>query len=211
MTNNPIKAIVFDYGEVINVAADAELYKNTLINAAAALNLTSQQLWDLMYTTDEWQQVKRGRISVAHYYNSILSPYGITDATEQHAYMVNLFGVLDRVHPEMAQLVRELKPRYKLAILSNTAILEMDNWLAVERDLAGIFDVVISSADVGMAKPEPEIYTLTIEKLGVQAHEALFVDDKVRNTNAAEALGIPSIVFTTPQALRQELVARGIL
>jgi FMN phosphatase YigB (HAD superfamily) len=62
-----------------------------------------------------------------------------------------------------------------------------------------------------MAKPEPEIYQLALKLLGIAPEEALFIDDLPRNTIAAEALGIPSIVFESPAQLRRELQARGIL
>jgi HAD superfamily hydrolase (TIGR01509 family) len=74
-----------------------------------------------------------------------------------------------------------------------------------------MFDVVVPSAKVGLAKPEPEIYQLTLDLLGLKPDETLFIDDLPRNTTAAEALGIPSIVFESPTQLRRELVARGIL
>ena len=87
----------------------------------------------------------------------------------------------------------------------------MESWIGEVHGLVDIFDVVVSSAAVGMAKPEPDIYRLVIERLGIETGEALFIDDLVRNTAAAEALGIPSIVFESPAQLRRELQARAIL
>ena len=46
-----------------------------------------------------------------------------------------------------------------------------------------------------MAKPDPAMYHLTLNRLGVAPHEALFIDDQLRNTMAAETLGTPSILF----------------
>ena len=125
--------------------------------------------------------------------------------------MDEFFDGRERIHPAMAALLRELKPRYRLALLSNAYQLDMATWLAEARGLAGVFDLVISSAAVGLAKPEPEIYALTLARLDLSPGEALFVDDMPRNTTAAEALGLPSIVFESPEQLRRELSARGLL
>jgi HAD superfamily hydrolase (TIGR01509 family) len=70
---------------------------------------------------------------------------------------------------------------------------------------------VISSAEIGLAKPDPAIYRLALERLRVQAGEAIFVDDLARNTEAAESIGLPSLVFESPEQLRRELTERGIL
>jgi HAD superfamily hydrolase (TIGR01509 family) len=64
---------------------------------------------------------------------------------------------------------------------------------------------------VGLAKPEPAIFRLTLNRLGLLPHAVLFVDDLARNTRAAEALCIPAVVFTTASALREVLSSRGIL
>ena len=74
-----------------------------------------------------------------------------------------------------------------------------------------LFDVVISSADVGYAKPEEEIYRFALEQLALPPEAALFIDDLPRNTLAAEQIGIATIVFTTPSDLVEELKCRSIL
>jgi HAD superfamily hydrolase (TIGR01509 family) len=86
----------------------------------------------------------------------------------------------------------------------------MARWLAETHDLR-LFDDVISSAEIGLAKPDPAIYRLALERLRVQAGEAIFVDDLARNTEAAESIGLPSLVFESPEQLRRELTERGIL
>ena len=61
----------------------------------------------------------------------------------------------------------------------------------------GAFDHIIVSADVKLIKPDPRIYQLTLERIGCQAHEAVFIDDRKINVEAAEALGIKGILFTS--------------
>jgi putative hydrolase of the HAD superfamily len=67
-----------------------------------------------------------------------------------------------------------------------------------------LFDVVVDSAFVGTRKPEPEIYALTLERLGVPAGACAFVDDLERNVEAARDAGMHGIVYTdTAQAIAE--------
>jgi len=61
-----------------------------------------------------------------------------------------------------------------------------------------------------MVKPDPAIYRLTLDQLGTSAEETLFIDDRPVNVEAAVALGMPAIEFSTVERLREELVARGL-
>jgi putative hydrolase of the HAD superfamily len=95
------------------------------------------------------------------------------------------------------------------AILSNMG----DNVLAsIERTFTWPerFDVRVWSFEHLMAKPEPAIYCLTLDQLGTRAEETLFIDDREVNVDAAAALGMVAIRFTTVDNLRVELVARGL-
>jgi len=65
-----------------------------------------------------------------------------------------------------------------------------------EHGLEHVFEEVILSSDLGIVKPDPEIYLRALRKLGVQPSQAIFVDDRKANAAAAEALGIRSFVFT---------------
>jgi HAD superfamily hydrolase (TIGR01509 family) len=74
-----------------------------------------------------------------------------------------------------------------------------------------VFDVVVSSAEVGYAKPENQIYRFALNELGLPPEAVMFIDDLPRNTQAAERVGIPAIVFTGPEELLTELRRRSIL
>ncbi len=211
MIEGGTRGIIFDYGNVLDYVDDQSPWLARRDVLAAQFNMTGDTLWKLLYETQPWQDCKRGRITYAEFWNRILSPLGIIDADKQADFVSRLFEGRDWINPDMARLMRELKPRYRLAVLSNTFDPEMEVRITDQHGLKEIFDVVVSSAAVGLAKPEAEIYTLTLERLSIAPGEGLFVDDMPRNTQAAEALGIPSIVFTTPTELRRELRSRAIL
>jgi epoxide hydrolase-like predicted phosphatase len=66
---------------------------------------------------------------------------------------------------------------------------------------------LIISAEVGLAKPDPRIYQLALEKLGVQAGDSIFLDDFKENVEAARAVGMLAIHFVDPQTAIAELNA----
>lgn len=98
--------------------------------------------------------------------------------------------------------MRELRGRgYKLAICTNNVREWEQRWRAM-LPIDEIFDVVVDSAFVGTRKPEPRIYELTLEALGVEAGSALLIDDIEANCTGARALGIHAVWFqSTEQAI----------
>ena len=71
-------------------------------------------------------------------------------------------------------------------------------------ELAGIFDHAVSSADVKLTKPDPAIYQVALQRLGVQPRDAVFVDDTLGHVEVARGLGLSGVHFqTTDQVLRE--------
>jgi epoxide hydrolase-like predicted phosphatase len=70
-----------------------------------------------------------------------------------------------------------------------------------------MFDVVIFSAEVNLAKPDPRIYQLALTELDVRAEDAVFVDDFIENVEAARALGIHGVHFKNSQQARSDILA----
>lgn len=80
------------------------------------------------------------------------------------------------IAPEITETVRSLHERgYKIGLISNADVCDRMYW--DESPLAPYFDDVIFSCDVGMLKPDPEIYRLSLDRLGVNPEEAVFVGD----------------------------------
>ncbi len=101
-------------------------------------------------------------------------------------------------------LVRSLRPRYKTALLSNIGKGSLVKRFSDE-ELAGLFDVIVPSAEVGMMKPDPEIYTYTADKLGVQPQECVFIDDREGFVEAARQVGMQGIWFQNATQTKQDL------
>jgi putative hydrolase of the HAD superfamily len=110
------------------------------------------------------------------------------------------------LHPNerLIDYMRSLQARgYRMAICTNN-VREWEPLWRAKLPVDEIFSVVVDSAFVGLRKPEPEIYALTLERLGVPAQAALIVDDIELNCEAARELGIRAVWFrSTEQAIAE--------
>lgn len=108
----------------------------------------------------------------------------------------------------LIRYIGALRPRYKTGIISNA-------WPGI-RELhaahinAAAFDLIVYSAEAGVAKPAPEIYQRTLGRLGVPAAAAVFVDDVLENVAAAQALGMTGLHYRAGLDVPAALAALGI-
>jgi putative hydrolase of the HAD superfamily len=101
-----------------------------------------------------------------------------------------------RYREPMWTLTRDLRTSgMKTAILSNGVPEVMDR-VRAERPLMELFDAVVVSYELGHAKPDREIYEATLAAVDVAPHDALFVDDRLENIEAANSLGLRTFHFT---------------
>jgi 2-haloacid dehalogenase len=109
------------------------------------------------------------------------------------------------------EILGELRTR-RVALYGLTNFSAETYPLAVRRfDFLRWFRGVLVSGEVGMIKPDPEIYRLLCERFAILPADAVYIDDNERNAAAATALGMHGIHFTDPAALRRELAALGLL
>ena len=116
----------------------------------------------------------------------------------------------ERLEPNetMIRYVAQLRARgLRTALLTNNVREWEPLWRGKLPQLDRIFELVVDSAFVGLRKPEPEIYELTLERLGgdLRAGECLFVDDLEVNCETARALGMTAVCFETAEQAIAEL------
>jgi putative hydrolase of the HAD superfamily len=116
-----------------------------------------------------------------------------------------LSGAVDR---EMLALVAETRCRLRTGLLTNaTTRLEADLELL---GLGDCFDLVVSSARVGFAKPDPRIYRVAADRLGHRPEECIFVDDRAVFVEAAREVGLTGILFAGAADLRARLARLAV-
>ncbi|MEJ0073284.1 MAG: HAD-IA family hydrolase [Candidatus Saccharibacteria bacterium] len=106
------------------------------------------------------------------------------------------------VNRELLSYIRtELKPRYKLGILSNASTNKVIDELFMPEDEA-LFDAIVLSHHVGLTKPQAEMYHAIAARLRLRPAECLFVDDQERHAAGAEYAGMRALVYTDLPALK---------
>ncbi len=113
------------------------------------------------------------------------------------------------VDPEMFSLVDELKKKQvRVALLSNID----DRYISLIRKYGFYdpFEPCFLSGEIGLSKPDPEIYERFLQEIGLPPHKIVFIDDSQENVDAAKKLGIDAILFQSPGQIKEELKARGL-
>jgi putative hydrolase of the HAD superfamily len=139
--------------------------------------------------------LERGEISEAQFLRDLEAGLSAVLGREVslHGFGERLMGALE---PDelLFDHYRELRDRgVRMALLTNNVREWEPLWRAM-LPIDEVFELVVDSAFVGMRKPEPEIYALTLERLGLPAGACVFVDDLEINVDAARALGMTGIV-----------------
>lgn len=141
-------------------------------------------------------ELETGRLSEAAFLETLSR-----QLTDDLGRPVELHGFAERylaeLHPNqpMIDYMGRLRERgYRMAICTNN-IREWEQMWRAKLPVDEIFDVVVDSSLVGTRKPEPRIYEITLERLGVRPEEALLLDDVEINCQAARELGLTAVWF----------------
>ena len=200
-----LRAVIFDYGMVLTGPQDPESHRALLRITGLPLARFESLYWADRHAYDE------GKLNGITFWQKLVRDAGLNLEPGKVEELSNLDACMwTTENPATLAWQQQLKQRGLLtAILSNMG----DNVLAsVERtfDWLPRFDVLIWSYQWHMAKPDPAIYRLCLDKLSVRPEETLFLDDKLLNVEAAQALGMKAIQFTTVDHLREDLIAQGL-
>ena len=202
MTRAPIslphQTVIFDYGEVISLtpsAADREV-----IAGLAGVGRESGPFWRAYLAHRDG--LDQGSAGVAAYWQAIAGDIGASwDDARVHELWAADFRSWLPINPGTIEVLADLKAGHtRLALLSNAG---PDYGSYFRRGpLADFFAACYVSGELGLLKPQPEIYRHALDGLGISAAEAVFIDDREPNVRGAEALGITGHLFTGVTALR---------
>jgi putative hydrolase of the HAD superfamily len=200
-----ITTIIFDYGCVLSLPpspADYEpLRKAVGVEAAAFQEIywRNREAYDIdaLDTTAYWQEIGRAA--------------GAAFSPQQIQKLATLDGQLwGKPNPVMVEWVRVLRGRgLKTAVLSNMSRSVGDHLRRAFKWLE-LFNHLCFSSDLRMGKPDPAIYHVCLEALGVPAPQTLFIDDREVNITAGHTVGMQGILFRSVDQLLPELEPYGL-
>ena len=198
---NHIQAVIFDLGGVILRTDDPR----PRMELAQSLGMTRAELEDAVFSNPVSQRAERGLATQQEVWAAVAKSLNLPEET-MPAFSKQFFGG-DRVDFALIELIQQFRAHHTTALLSNTWIVDLPGFLRDNLQIPDTFDIIISSAQRRMAKPDPEIFDLTLELTGARPEEAVFVDDASRNIAAAASLGIHTVHFRSTEQARGELLA----
>jgi 2-haloacid dehalogenase len=203
--NPDIKAIIFDFGNVLLEWDPRYVYQRYFPNDAEGMErfLREVNFMDWNSLQDKGRPFTEGIAILSRefpQYSHLIQAY-------QDHWIDSLGGSLDGTVAILKELKQAGYPVYGLS-----------NWSAEtfprareKHDFFDLLDDFVISGEVGHVKPHPEIFQITLERIGRSAHECLFIDDAQANILQAQKLGFATVLFESPEQLRSRLVELGIL
>lgn len=190
------RAVIFDFGGVfIDSPFDA------MVNAAEQRGLDPQQLLDVVFgpydqdTDHPWHRLERGEITVVEARDEIMaaSVAGGGPEIDPFTLLAELSG--SEIRDEVVERCRAYRGLgLKTGLLTNNAK-EFETFWRPLLPLEELFDDIVDSSFVGLRKPDPRIYELALERLGVAAEDSVFIDDAAGNVAGARAVGMRAVLI----------------
>lgn len=192
-----IRAVIWDLGGVL-VRTEDPLPRTRM---AERLGLSRTELEQTVFAGEWSDRATIGQIESAELWQRICLQFKLP--LEECAALQQAFWGGDRLDRDLVNYIRMLRRSYRTALLSNAF---SDLRSSLERwGIVDAFDQLIISAEVGLMKPDPRIFKLVLDRLGVAPGEAAFIDDFSVNVRAAQAAGIHAIRFLDPIKTKAEL------
>jgi len=145
----------------------------------------------------------KNKISEKTFLNKLAVSCGIPFHKVSSDILVKDFAKLANVNSDAMRIIKELKGKYKLALLSN--MLTSHSIFVKKKIDYNYFDVVILSNEVGMAKDSKDIFLFAAKRLNVKPAECIFIDDIGKFVKVAQSLGMKAILYKNSCQLKKEL------
>ena len=204
MADNRIEAIVFDVGKVLFEWDLRYLFRKLIPDAAEC------EWFVTNVVTPEWHfQTDEGR-AVTDIVAERMAEFPAY-APLIHAYAARFNETIPHMMPGMEALMADLRatglPLYAITNFGDEFWAKFHSTQPVFDDFV---DIIVSGTEK-LAKPDPRIFDLAVQRFNRAPQSMIFIDDRVDNIAAAERAGFIGHVFTDSQRLRNDLIAHGIL
>jgi len=196
-----ISAVLFDFGGVI-LSSPFDAFRAYETRAGLPVD-TIRTINSTDPDANAWARLERAEIDVAGFVTEFeIEAAALGHEVDGTEVIACLRGEL---RPEMVETVRRCKEHFALALLTNNIVSSDGGEVGVFDDVVSMFDVVIESSVVGCRKPETRFYEIALDALGIEAAEAVFLDDLGINLKPARALGMTTIKVGDPSIAIDEL------
>jgi putative hydrolase of the HAD superfamily len=194
--------VMFDLGGVA-----LEVESDRLVHQVAQLiGKTFEQVQRAIYDEELLLPFELGRITPQAYYEGLKQRLKLPWSYEQFVGSWN--GIFSE-NRDVIELMPRLRKRHKLLALTNTNVLHLSH-IKTAFPALSIFDQWVASCEVGMRKPEPEIYAFAVKQAGVRPQAAIYIDDRPELVEAGRSAGLKAIRYESGDQLIQAFRALGI-
>ncbi|MBD3249575.1 HAD-IA family hydrolase [Candidatus Woesearchaeota archaeon] len=207
-----IKAVIFDYGNVL-----AKVDKSKFMRKLTDHNdMPYEDISSALYPRDSpgnyssiTADYESGKLTSEGFFEKVKEVCSLDMSIEEFrkAYTDIFYPIGSSI-----ELARQLKPDYKLGLLSNTSEWDFQDEISKNKAFP-LFDTVTLSYDVGAMKPDKQIFDDALQKLQLPPEQCLFIDDIPEYVKAAKEQGINAILYNRAEHLRffrAELMGYGI-
>ena len=200
ISDSNIRNIIFDWGGVItNIDYHATIHKFAEIGITDFKEYYSKSAINELFLLFE-----KGKIEAYEMRNNLRKDFNVNVTDQQIDDAWN--AMLLDTPVERLELLKFLKTDYRIFLLSNTNSIHAPHYNKYIQDTYGInfpglFESVYYSHEIGMRKPDHEIYEFVLNKSGLKKDETLFIDDLEVNILPARELGIQTYLLTKPDTL----------
>ena len=197
-----IEVVFLDLGNVLAFHDDDVLCRRLSEHGGAPPEVIRERLLTL------WDQLNRGILSGDELRRTVSQASGATTVMDGETFF-GIWTCYFRIHHEVLPMVEALLGRVKVALISNTNDIQW-RFLRPQLPLLERFSDLVLSYELGLAKPDPEIFRAALQRVGSPAKACAFFDDVSAFVDAACALGIKGQVFTTAANFRTQLARLGL-
>lgn len=213
MQNHNIEAVFFDFGGVLSYGFDG--VNHALIESEFGLEPKSLRM--PLYRDSRYNDYQRGACTLEEWAASVSEAFIAAFGDRADAILAAYENAPRTLNYDTIGLVKRLRTAgYRTGIISNTTpgmlprMQERDDEQRPEHRIIPLFDVIVGSGDVGLAKPDAAIFQHAAESLGVALDRSVFTDDYAKHVEAAKAVGMHAFHFTTCEQFVEDLRSVGV-
>ena len=206
MNSSFIEVILFDLGNVILPFNNYQIAEKLSRLSQRREFQDPQEIFSYLFDLEKGviNEFDKGRVSPSDFFQSIKKYLNLSISFET---FIPIWTDIFIENKEVSEIIRSLKERWRLGLLSNTDPLHF-SYILSKFPIMSTFDKFILSYEVGVKKPDVRIFQKAIEWASVQPEKILFIDDTKGHVDAALSLGMQGIHFISAEQLKEELLIK---